>query len=129
LEDAADAEQGGPASVQRAAPNTNFLNRFITGVERGNKRLIDQTASRAAQQVTWRPHARCLALSVILMLGLLLQALGAYAAAALRPRLHTAAKRGSAAAHKVALLAAEEQKLTLCTSLMKEVSRCSAGNI
>lgn len=61
------------------------------------------------------------------MLGLLTQALGAYSAAALRPRLHTAAKKGSAAAHKVALLAAEEQKLTLCTSMMKEVSWCNAS--
>jgi hypothetical protein len=50
-----------------------------------------------------------------------LQALGAYAAAALRPKLHRAAARGADAVQRAVLLAAEDQKLALCTSLMKEV--------
>jgi hypothetical protein len=117
---------------QRVVPNTSFLSRYISGLERGNQRLVDDTSSRAAKQVAGRPllptppPARLCSPAPKAApppprppSGL--QALGAYAAAALRPKLHRAAARGADAVQRAVLLAAEDQKLALCTSLMKEV--------
>lgn len=51
------------------------------------------------------------------------QSIGAAGAAALRPQLHRAAGKGLPAVTRVSLKAAEEQKLVLCTSLLREVRR------
>jgi hypothetical protein len=49
------------------------------------------------------------------------QSLAAAGAAALRPQLHRAASKGLPSVARVALKAAEDQKLALCTSLLREV--------
>lgn len=49
------------------------------------------------------------------------QAVGASGAASIRPSLARSVKRGPQAVRRAALSAAQEQKLILCTSLLKEV--------
>lgn len=68
------------------------------GVTRGNQRVIDTNASKAAQK-----------------------AVGASGAASLRPALVRAAKQGPEAVRRAALTGAQQQKLVLCTSLISEV--------
>jgi len=67
-------------------------------VESNNKREVARNAARAAHQ-----------------------SLGAAGAGALRPQLHRAAAKGLPSVTRVALKAAEDQKLVLCTALMREV--------
>jgi hypothetical protein len=93
------SDSGAPSSAQKGkALNTQFLGRFLAGVEQGNKRQIASNAARAAQA-----H------------------LAAAGAASLRPALHKAAGRGIDAVNRVALTVAEQQKRTLCVSLLREV--------
>ncbi|KAF5831509.1 hypothetical protein DUNSADRAFT_13013 [Dunaliella salina] len=83
-----------------ARPNSVFLARVLQGNQRGNQREIDTNASRAAQK-----------------------AVGASGAASIRPSLTRSAKKGPEAIRRTALSAAQEQKLILCTALLKEVAR------
>lgn len=94
-----------PSGDDRTAPNTKFLSRYLEDVERGNKRVIARNAARAAQQ-----------------------AVGASGAAALRPGLHKAAAKGVGAVQKLAMATAEQQKLTLCSALLKEVRMKGLGD-
>lgn len=90
------------SALKRTQPNTAFLARYLHGVQRGNVRILETNASKAAQQ-----------------------AMAASASAAFRPKLLKAA--GSRAPveslHKVCMGSAEEQKLALCSALMREVAQ------
>jgi len=91
--------EASPSASDRKKANTRFLGRYLKGVEQGNKRAIARNAAKGAQQ-----H------------------LAAAGAALLRPALHKSAALGMDAVSKVALKNAEQQKLVLCTSLLREVS-------
>ncbi len=51
-----ELDYGDADDEARTKPNSKFLNRMLTGVGRTNERIIDTTASRAAQKVspTWQ---------------------------------------------------------------------------
>ncbi|GAX77321.1 hypothetical protein CEUSTIGMA_g4767.t1 [Chlamydomonas eustigma] len=80
-------------------PNQAFLARVIGGVTRGNQRVIDCNASKAAQK-----------------------AVGSHGAASLRPALQQAKKKGHQAVRHAVLSAAAQQKLILCSALLSEVA-------
>lgn len=57
------------------------------------------------------------------------QAVGASGAASIRPSLARSVKKGPQAVRRAALSAAQEQKLILCTSLLKEVWELHASSV
>lgn len=106
-------------------PNSAFLGRLLNGVERGNQRVLDTNASRAALKARIRRRACIVCVRIILLrVGAVVrisQAVGCHAAASLRPALQKASKQGRSVRH-VALTAAAQQKLVLCSALLREVS-------
>eukprot|EP00967_Tisochrysis_lutea_P058392 scaffold74266_cov18-Tisochrysis_lutea.AAC.1 len=68
-----------------------------------------------------RPHSSPLYVAQIMSHPLsCTKAVGASGAASIRPSLTRSAKKGPEAIRRTALSAAQEQKLILCTSLLKE---------
>ncbi len=134
-------DDGDEGSSGRIKPNGAFLARVLRGVGKTNQRVIDTGASKAARKVCGHRAGRSTdfcsreqasrAAQLVSRVPLCrscrsCQALGASGAASLRPLLARALKQGPAAVRRATLTAAQQQKLTLCTSLLTEV-RWAAG--